>query len=214
MPHPLSLTTVVGRKNIEAVSGVLLLLFLVEHLLSNAMLVLPSSTPYLAYADFLGRLWLVRVMEVLLAALFVVHIGVGARMRYSAWRMRRKRPGIPPPKSITTRFVGLTGAVILLFLLLHLARFVLPHRMGTATADLYLDAHLAFSSLPYTLFYSVSMLALGMHLYHGIGSAVVSFSSLPRHRLPLLRRTARWTAVTVSAGLAGIACVLYVKSLL
>ncbi len=214
MPHPLSLTTPLGRKNVEAVTGVLLLLFLVEHLLSNAMLLLTTPTPYLAYVDVMGRQWFVRLLEVLLALLFVTHIGVGARMRYNAWQLRRKRPGIPPPRSITTRFVGLTGAAIFIFLLLHLARFVIPHRAHMAQVNLYDDAHLAFASLPYTLFYVASMAALGMHLFHGIGSAVVSFPSLPKHRIPALRALARWTAVVVATGLAAIAAALYIRSLM
>lgn len=198
----------------EALTGVLLLFFLVEHLLSNAMLLLPTPDYYLAYVDFMGRHWFVRLLEVVLAALFITHIGVGARMRFNAWRIRRKRPGTPPPRSLTTRFVGLTGAVILVFLLMHLSRFVLPHRLGRAASNLYNDAHIAFSSMWYTAFYVVSMAALGMHLFHGIGSAVVSFPSLPRERIPVLRTWARWTAVVVSAGLAFIAVVLHVRSLL
>lgn len=213
-PKPsLTFATPIGRKNIEAVTGVLLLLFLVEHMLSNALLLLPTAAPYLAFVEFMGRIWFVRVLEVVLALLFVVHIGVGARMRYHAWQIRRRRRNVPPPRSVTTRFVGLTGAVILVFLALHLARFVVPHKFGTTTTDLYTDAHYAFASVPYTVFYVVSMAALGMHLFHGIGSAVVSFSSVPKHRIPRLRAIARWMAVVVATGLAGIAGTLCVLQL-
>ncbi len=48
-------TTPFGRKNLEASTGALLLLFMVEHLLANVMLLWNDSAPYRWYTETLGR---------------------------------------------------------------------------------------------------------------------------------------------------------------
>ncbi len=200
-----------GRKNTEAVTGMLLLLFCVEHLAGNLLLLWPDPAPYHCYTESLGRSIIVRILEVALFALFVVHIGLGLRMRLHQRELRRKNPRIPKPKDLATRTIGLTGTVILIFLAVHLVRFFVPNRVVREGAfDLYAEAHLAFASAWYTTFYAVSMAALGFHLRHGIKSAIVSFKRVPAGLIPRLRTIGGWVAIVVPFGLAYIALHIYV----
>lgn len=208
------LTTPVGRKNTEAITGLLLLLFCVEHLAANTMLLLDDPSPYRWYTAVMGRSLIVRGMEVALAVLFVVHIGLGLTMRLHQRRMRRKNPRIPKARSWSTRTVGMTGVVILIFLVVHLQRFAMPNRvLGEMHFDLYSQAHLAFSNPWYTSFYVFSMAALGFHLHHGVRSAVVSFKRIPPAFIPRVRSLAVWTAMIVTVGLAYIAIHINIASL-
>ena len=181
--------TATGRKNLEAASGTVLLLFLVEHLVGNSMLLLSDPEPYRWYTSTLGRSIVVRILEIGLFLLFATHIGIGLMMRLHHMRLVKKKPNYPKPKSISTRFVGYTGAVILVFMVVHLWRFFLPHRvLNEANFDLYTQAHIAFSSVWYTLFYVASMIALASHLKHGIVSAVFSMKFVPRTAIPKLKK--------------------------
>lgn len=208
-------TTPFGRKNLEASTGALLLLFMVEHLLANVMLLWNDPAPYRWYTETLGRAIVVRGMEIGLFLLFAVHIGVGLLMRMYHRKLQRKHPNLPKPKSLSTRLVGWTGTAILLFLVIHLWRFFWPNRViGVADFDLYAEARAAFSSFWYTAFYVICMVALASHLQHGIKSALFNFKFIPPKRVPLARKIGAIVGVTTSLGLAYIAMHLYVINLL
>lgn len=208
-------TTPFGRKNLEASTGALLLLFMVEHLVANVMLLWNDSAPYRWYTETLGRAIVVRGMEIGLFLLFAVHIGVGLVMRLYHRKLQRKHPNLPRPKSLSSRFVGWTGTAILLFLVIHLWRFFWPNRVvGVDGFDLYAEARSAFSSVWYTTFYVICMVALASHLHHGIKSALFSFKFIPPKHVPLARKIGAGVGVGTSLGLAYIAVHLYVISLL
>jgi succinate dehydrogenase / fumarate reductase, cytochrome b subunit len=208
-------TTPFGRKNLEAGTGALLLLFMVEHFVANLMLLINDPEPYRWYTETMGRAILVRGMEVGLFLLFAIHIGIGLMMRLYHRKLQRKHKNMPRPKNLSTRFVGWTGMAILIFLALHLWRFFYPNRiLGQTDFDLYDQARLAFSSVWYTGFYVICMIALASHLQHGIKSALFSFKFIPPQRVPMARKIGAWVGVGTSIGLAYIAVHLYVISLL
>jgi succinate dehydrogenase / fumarate reductase, cytochrome b subunit len=209
------LTTAYGRKNTEALTGMLLLLFLVEHLAANSLLLLHDPAPYRWYTDSLGHSLIVRGLELALFVLFALHIGIGLMMRMQHRRLMRKSTRFPRPRDLATRFVGTTGVVILVFLIVHLARFFVPNRLQqVSNYDLYTEAHQAFASWWYTALYAVSMAALALHLRHGIRSALFSFTFLPRRRLPMLKNILSWIGLLTSLGLAYIAIHLFMVSAL
>lgn len=213
-PFQLSTRTVVGRKNIEALSGTLLLGFMVEHTLANALLLLTDPAPYHWYVEFMGRWLLVRGLEVALFALFAVHISLGIAIRWQHRRIRQRRQSPQKDLPLSTRSIGWTGGVILIFLIIHLRTFFVPHRLQEVHGfDLYHEAHVAFASVWYTLFYVLAMVSLGMHLYHGIRSAVFSFTMIPRHLVPRVRVVLSWVGAMTSALLGLIAVVLFLRSL-
>lgn len=199
-----------GRKNTEAVTGMLLLLFMVEHLGGNLLLLLPDAAPYRWYTINIGASAIVRVFEVLLFVLFVVHIGLGLRMRVYYMRLKRSSKYLRTPSNLTSRFVGTTGAAILIFLVVHLTQFFLPNRVNPIEGyDPYTHVHQTFQHVWYVVFYVVCMAMLGFHLVHGIRSAVVSFKRLPPPLIKRVRSFASLVAGLVSAGLAYIAIHIY-----
>lgn len=183
------LGTVRSRKMIEASTGMLLLAFCVEHVLGNSMLLLSDPGPYRWYTETMGRALLIRIAEVALFGLFAVHIGVGLYMRWQHMTFVRAHPEKRPKQTLSTRLVGWTGAVILIFLVIHLERFFLRHRFAEegAPPDVYMMAHEAFASPWYTAFYVVCMVALASHLHHGIRSAFFSFKFIRPSMVPRVR---------------------------
>ena len=179
----------IGRKLLMALSGLALLGFAVTHLLGN-LLVLKGQDALNSYAAWLKDqgpfLWAARLG---LLAIFAVHIVTGVRL---ALANRAARPAAyarvrtATATSFTARSMWISGIVVLLFVLFHLAHFT----FGIVAADGYdaVDAqgrHDVYSmvvrsfSVPWIAsLYILAMLILGAHLAHG---AFSSFRTLGVH---------------------------------
>jgi len=206
------LATVRGRKMVEAVTGMLLLAFCVEHVLGNSLLLLSDPAPYRWFTETMGHALVIRIAEVALFALFALHIGLGLYMRRQHYRFVKQHPTKRPHQSMSTRLVGWTGIVILIFLVVHLDRFFIPNRFASegSHADLYAMAHSAFSSPWYTALYVVCMMALASHLHHGIQSAFFSFRFIPARLVPRVRTTVARVGLITPLALAYIAVHIYI----
>jgi succinate dehydrogenase / fumarate reductase cytochrome b subunit len=92
-----------------------------------------------------------------------------------------------------------SGPILLLFLLFHLADLT----FGTVTpgfvpGDVYNNVVLTFSRVPASAFYILAMLALGLHLYHGVWSMLQTLGvSHPRWDLWRNRFAAVFAIVVV-----------------
>ena len=84
---------------------------------------------------------------------------------------------------------------------------------GTKIKDLYLITTSAFNNPLYTLFYIFSMIALALHLKHGVGSAVQTIGlKLPNYEKPF-KYVAESVALIIPATFASIPIYLYIKNL-
>ncbi len=147
----------IGKKAIMALSGLFLLIFLLEHLLGNALLIV-GEIAFLQYAEWMGATWNLplRIMEVGLFLGFAIHIVDGLML---AAQNRRARPiAYIAQRSRSNhtwfaRHMRESGIVLLVFLVLHLttffmdARFALDWGIGvpatayTQASDLIVDGH-------------------------------------------------------------------------
>src|SRR5688572_30287465 len=105
----------VGAKHVMAVSGLLLLLFAIVHMLGHLQM-FGGRAMYNAYANFLQRLWEVKwPVRAGLLALIVVHVAVAIGL---VAKNRAARPiGYavyrPQRSSFAGRSMALTGLVVL-----------------------------------------------------------------------------------------------------
>jgi succinate dehydrogenase / fumarate reductase cytochrome b subunit len=80
-----------------------------------------------------------------------------------------------PNSTFASRYMGVTGTIVLLFLILHLINFLVPHRFGVMTGGeeltLYDRVAHVFANPVYSGAYLVSMVILAFHLVHGFQSA-------------------------------------------
>ncbi|MHC4378507.1 MAG: succinate dehydrogenase cytochrome b subunit [Planctomycetota bacterium] len=175
------LNSSIGKKTNMAISGLLLVGFLIVHLSGNLLLTAgDEGAKFDGYAQKLHDLGpLLYVAEMGLLALFGVHIAFGIR---ATWQNRQARPGkyavnsSHGQKTLASSSMAITGVIVLIFMLLHLIDFrfdgdfkgLFGENRGAGAADFVL-AELAEPL--HAGIYLVGVLALTIHLSHAIQSA-------------------------------------------
>lgn len=182
--------TSVGQKILMALTGLALCGFLVVHLLGNFNLFVGEAA-FNGYAEKLHSLGpILAVAEVQLFALFALHLGLAISTRAMSARARKasyektnsKQGNAVLPMGGAANMMFLTGLIIGLYVVLHVLDMKLNIR-GFVAGDSKFELVRAVLSDPLTgVFYVVSLVALGVHLSHGISSAVQTLGfSHPRY---------------------------------
>jgi succinate dehydrogenase / fumarate reductase cytochrome b subunit len=203
----------VGKKAVMAVTGLIMVLYLITHVLAN-LLVFQGPTRINAYSAFLhgtgGALWAARL--VLLAAL-IFHVIAAVQL---AERRQDARPVSyasgrePQVSTIASRTIRWGGALILAFLVYHILHFT----VGTVHPDFiegdpYHNVAAGFHNPVVVGFYLVAMVAVGLHLYHGVWSSGRSLGMSPPSPRPLRRSLALALALLVWLGFTVIPIAVY-----
>lgn len=184
----------IGAKHVMAVTGLLLLLFAIFHMVGHLQM-FGGADMYNAYAHFLQELWEVKwPARAALIALLAIHIVVAIGL---VAKNRAARPvGYVAYKPVTSSRVGRamawTGLALFAFLALHILHFTLgevqPKYFHTLDAKGRYDAYAMFvhgfqSPALYGV-YGVGMLLLSLHLGHGAASWLQSLGLRhPKYRL-------------------------------
>ena len=197
------LDTTVGKKLVMALTGVILLLFIVVHMAGN-LLIFAGRDALNAYAAALKRvpelLWPERL--VLVVAL-VFHVLYAVELTIINWRAR---PGIAlRRRDIETNYAARTmivsGPLILLYAVYHLMMFTfLTTGPGYNPTDVYGNVVAAFHVPGIASIYIIAMLILGVHLYHGLWS-MLHTAGISKPRYHRWRRIAApLVAVVITLG--------------
>lgn len=170
--------TTVGRKILMALTGLFLLLFLFEHLYTNLLLYkIDEGHSYNDFSEFLAGNIIIRTIEYVLFASIIIHVIDALLLTYTNRKARPVGYAVnhqAQNSSWFSRNMGMTGVIILIFLVIHLKTFFVPHRLGTPENSMAYDVAYAFQSNWYAAFYLISMVLLGAHLNHGIQSALAT----------------------------------------
>jgi succinate dehydrogenase / fumarate reductase cytochrome b subunit len=175
----------VGRKYLVAVTGILLVLFLIGHLVGN-LLLYAGRDAMNSYAQGLKNLgaglWVIRAG---LLAVFVVHISLAISLNLASKKARGvayASPLKPQVSSFATRSMVLTGLLVLAYVVYHILHFTVGaiqpsgHALvqkladGTERADVYSMVVAGFQNIAVSLSYVISMAILALHLKHGVSS--------------------------------------------
>ncbi len=189
----------VGKKIVMAISGVFLFLWIVGHMLGNLKVFFGQEAfdhyahglkefgdPFLLHGQFL---WIVRF--VMLAIIFL-HM-LSALAVYLQSKAARKT-GYKKEEALTFTYASRTmrwgGVILLVYIVYHLLHFTVGSAHpkfvpGAAYANLVVG----FQNWWVSGFYIVAMIALGLHLYHGLWSACQTLN-FNNPRLRDLRRPA------------------------
>ncbi len=202
----------IGKKVAMAVSGLLLVGFVVGHMLGNLKAFQPwdgvGMHPLDAYGEYLrtlgypvlpeyGLLWGVR-LALLLA------IGVHITAAFQLWRQSRSARSSsygkarPQVFSYASRTMRWGGVIILFFVVYHLLHMT----AGTVHPDfeygaVYQNLVAGFQSPLIVAVYLIAVGALSLHLYHGIWSVFATLGA----QNPKVERWRRPVAALVSGGL-------------
>lgn len=212
----------VGRKMAMALSAIFLMIFLIQHLVINITAVF-SEELFNELSHFMGTNFLVQfIAQPILVFAVIFHFMMGM---YLEWKNKAARPikyakyNGASNSTWMSRNMGLSGLVILAFLVLHLIDFFFPeinHKyiaMNPEDPERYYP-HLLdkFRNPGRVLAYCVAFVLLGLHLMHGFGSA---FQSIGQNNKYLNRRMKLGTyyAILIPLGFIITAIALYVKTL-
>ncbi len=170
----------VGKKVLMAVTGLILFLFLIAHMVGN-LKVFFGPGEYNAYAEYLrtvgypalpngSALWVVRVVLILCVAVHMV-------AAFQTWAQSRGARSVGYRKtenlsfSYASRTMRWGGIIIALFVVYHILHFT----TGTlhsdfVKGDVYHNFVVAFKRPLVLAIYLVAQGALCLHLYHGLWS--------------------------------------------
>ncbi len=186
------MNTTLARKNLMALTGLFLCLFLVVHLVGNLQLLLPpekAAVQFNLYSKFMTSNFFIKVISYLLYVSIVLHavyalvITVKNRQAAGGGYAYDRRGTASPWYS---RYMGILGTVILLFLVVHMKDFWFEYKFGSlpldreGNKDLFSIVVESFGQLWYLGFYTVAFIALGYHLLHGVHSAFKTLGIYPR----------------------------------
>ena len=165
----------VGKKAVMAVTGLVLVAYLISHVLAN-LLVFDGPDRINRYAALLhgtgAALWGARLV-LLVAA--ILHILAAVQLTLLS-RTARPQPYAggrePQASTLAGRTIRWGGALILVFLVYHVLHFT----TGSAHPDFvelnpYHNVSTGFRSPWVAGFYVIAMVAVGLHLYHGLWSS-------------------------------------------
>src|SRR6266850_7366553 len=205
--------TMVGKKVAMAVTGIVLVGFVIAHMLGNLKIFLGAEAID-AYAVFLRTmgeplfpygllLWVVRILLVTCVAL---HITAAVQLTRMSWAARPQ--GYDTKESIATTYAARTmrwsGVILALFVvyhLLHLTAGVVSFQPGEfGHLSVYHNVVAGFSVWYVALFYVVAMACLCLHLDHGVWSLLQTLGWVTLQNTKSIRTFSRLVAIVIFLG--------------
>lgn len=206
----------IGKKVIMAVTGLIYVGYVVVHMYGNLKVFL-GATYFNEYAEglrslgapLLGHLHLLTIARIVLVAALVLHIWAALTLTRQAQRARPTAYTIK--KNVQANAASLSmrwgGLALLLFVIYHLAHLT----WGTPgvhndfiRGDAYYNLVTGLQNPIAGFVYSVGMIALGFHLYHGVWSMFQTLGLSVDSTEKPIRALAVALAVLVPAGFIAV----------
>ncbi len=205
----------VGKKVVMALTGFILIGFVVAHMIGN-LEIFRGEEHLNAYALFLREvgapifargqvLWILRIVLLvsvvlhMVAAYQLTHMSQASRpVRYAHRRVLHGATGVPSYAARTMRWGGI---IIFFFVIYHLLHFTTGTvHPGFNHENVYRNVVSGFQVWYVSAFYIVAMVALGLHLDHGIWSMFQTLGLNNRRVNSIIRGFAMFSAAAVVLG--------------
>ncbi|MFB7778191.1 succinate dehydrogenase [Streptomyces bauhiniae] len=204
----------VGKKTVMAVSGIVMLLYLVAHMIGNLKIYFGAGE-FNSYAHWLRTVgepfmhyeWTLWIIRVVLVVAVVAHAT-------AAYQLSRRDIKARPSKyvhkkartSYATRTMRWGGVILGLFIVWHLLDLTTGtvHSGGFQEGHPYQNVVDTFSTWYGNVIYIVAMLALGLHIRHGFWSAAQTLGAGGRTRERFLKGAANVLALLLTAGFIAV----------
>jgi succinate dehydrogenase / fumarate reductase cytochrome b subunit len=196
----------VGLKAIMAVTGAALGLFVIAHMAANLKF-FAGAAAFDGYAAWLRRIgepvigpsWYLWAQRAVLLACLVAHVAAATALTRRARAARPVRYRHRPAGAAAPRIMRWGGLIIGAFLVYH----VLDLTVGVANPDfrpgrVHHNVMVDFRHWYVTAAYTIAVLAVGLHLRHGLWSAVRSLGG------GVSKAVATGVAVVVTAGFLAV----------
>jgi succinate dehydrogenase / fumarate reductase, cytochrome b subunit len=185
-------TNSVMKKVVMAVSGIIMLLFLIAHMIGN-LKAFGGREAFNHYSEWIRTigepavpaqttLWIIRLV---LVAAVVAHFWAAISLWRQAKRARPER--YVTKKAVAQSYASRTmrwgGVIVLLFIVYHILDLTVGAVNPDGTGTTPYDRLVAGFSNPFvTAVYVIALVLLGMHLRHGIWSATQTLGQSNRRR--------------------------------
>ncbi len=182
------LTSSIGQKFVMSLTGLFLILYLVIHLAGNLQLLAhDDGKSFNLYAYFMTHNPIIKIVSYVLYASFLLHAIQG-------WLLARKNAAargvgyaVKVTRAATTspwiaKSMAALGTIIFIFLIIHMYQFWVQMHWGEMemvqypgakqpVKNLYALVDFTYENVYYVVFYVISMMVIGFHLWHGFQSA-------------------------------------------
>lgn len=206
--------TSIGKKQIVATTGLLLVLFLILHLAGN-LAIFAGPAFFNGYAEALKKVRpFVLVIELALLGVFLVHVvttiwlvlenikSAGAT-RYAVSNKRGNTP-------IATQLRVITGLFLLGFVVWHLFDFTFTEHHGARSLmdgqslGLYGVVYNSFLNPIHSILYIIAMGCLGFHLAHGVQSFMQTYGFRDEKYVATVVKISNIFAIVIALGFSSI----------
>ena len=190
-----------------ALSGLFLISFLIVHVGLNCCIFYDlvdhndNGSMFNRAAHFMGSSWLIRLIEFILFAGFLLHIIQGYAVEFKNQSKRKKGYKIGLGNRGSTwmsRNMAILGTLVFLYLVVHISQFWIPSRIthanlgdkvyyGRPVHDLFSLMYETFQQGWVVILYLIGVIALCFHLLHGFQAAFRSMGVHNKKYLAMLK---------------------------
>lgn len=202
------LGSTVGKKYIMGITGLIWAGFVLTHMAGN-LLIFVSADAYNAYGHALTSGNLIYVAEIVLVLALIAHVYSAISLTKHNREAKQTRYAVAAKgqKRVTlaSRTMAIQGSLILAFVILHISTFKYGTYYettvnGVVMRDLARLMVEVFQSPAYVVWYLVSLILLGFHLTHGVGSTFQSLGLMNGSYREGLRKLSLTYGVIVALG--------------
>jgi succinate dehydrogenase / fumarate reductase cytochrome b subunit len=206
-----------------ALTGLFLCSFLIIHFLGNIALY-TNPVQFNEYTRFMTSNPIIRIMELVLVAGFLTHIIDAVMLSRANKKAQPVKYAMDKKQSSWySRNMGLTGTIILVFLVIHLQSFWYGYKFGAIAMtidssgqeikDMYTMVIEAFSEFWYSALYVIAVTILGFHLNHGFQSAFQSVGFRHKKYTPTIKMLGTAFSILVTLGFASFPIYFFIIQL-
>lgn len=219
----------IGRKLLMGITGLFLISFLLVHCFLNALIfVNDGGELFNMGAAFMAHNWIIRTMEIVLFAGILAHIGLALKLTLQNNKARPVKYAVQNGKANSkwySRWMGLLGTLILMFLIIHLRHFWVETRINglehfeennlmsavdvNDNENLFGVMKLIFAELWVVIVYCAAMISLAYHLLHGFQSAFQSLGLNHKKYTPIIKNAGIAFSILIPAIFAAMPVAMY-----
>jgi succinate dehydrogenase / fumarate reductase, cytochrome b subunit len=218
----------IGRKLLMGLTGLFLITFLVVHCFVNALIFFnDGGETFNIGAHFMSANWLIRAMEIFLFLGILAHIFLALKLTIQNRKARPVKYAVTAGNANSkwySRWMGLLGTLILMFLIVHLRHFWVETRFNglehfsetgmnvtdmNGNENLFGVMQLIFTELWVVVLYCLAMVSLAYHLLHGFQSAFQTLGFNHKKYSPIIHKTGIAFSIIVPAIFAAMPVSMY-----
>jgi succinate dehydrogenase / fumarate reductase cytochrome b subunit len=207
------LSSSIGKKQIIAITGLMMAMFLITHLSGN-LLMFKGPQALNSYSQMLhdlgGILWVARIG---LLGAFVAHFSFTIALVIQNRKARGQSYSTSVNKktrSFTARLMPFSGGILFAYIVIHLLDFTFT--VNGEFLGLYGLVYNEFMNPFDSLFYIVAMMSVGFHLTHGIQSVMQTYGFNHPVYTPLIKKISVVLGSVIAVGFSSIPVYVLIHS--